>query len=168
MAKDSREKFGIHRIAQQGDDGEEDEEADVEDEENVGYDPEPVAIVRELMEQDGHDASAHCDNEPTIPQGSLNQRMTFPALFMTLALQPPYLRGNEISYNPSESGIIPIIVQLDRRLLLVLERGIRRIRHMSFRTSAWLFQRPWSLSGLGFRKDIVVYVEMLWAGPVVA
>jgi hypothetical protein len=67
MAKDSGEKFGIHRIAQKGDDGEEDEEADVEDEENDGYYLEPVAIVRKLVEEDGHDASAHCDNEPAIP-----------------------------------------------------------------------------------------------------
>jgi hypothetical protein len=88
MAKDRREKVGIHRIAQQGDDGEEDEEADVEDEENDGYDLEPVAIVRELMEHDGHNASAHCDNEPPIPQGSLNQRTTFPRAFYDLALQP--------------------------------------------------------------------------------
>ena len=84
MAKDSREKSGIHRIAQQGEDGEEDEEADVEDEENDGYDLEPVAIVRELMEQGGHDASGHCDNEPAISQESLNQRMTFPHAFYEL------------------------------------------------------------------------------------
>src|SRR2546423_12022503 len=168
MAKDSREKSGIHRIAQQGDDGEEDEEADVEDEENDGYDLEPVAIVRELMEQGGHDASAHCDNEPATPQGSLNQRMTFPRAFHDLALQPLYVRGNEISYNPSESVIIRIIVQLDCRLLLVLKRGLRRIRHMSSRACAWLFQRPRSLPGLCFREDKVVRVEMLRAGPVVA
>ena len=69
MAKDSREKLGIHRVAQKGDNGEEEKEAEVKDEENVGYYSEPVAIVRELMEEDGHDASAHCDNEPAIPQG---------------------------------------------------------------------------------------------------
>lgn len=161
MAKDSREKFGIHRIAQQGDDGEEDEEADVEDEENDGYDLEPVAIVRELMEQDGYDASAHCDDEPAISQGSLNQRTTFPCAFYDLALQPAYIRGSEISYDPSESVIIRVIVQLDCWLLVVLECGIRRIRYMSFRTCAWIFQRPRSLSGLGFREDTVVRVEML-------
>ena len=168
MAKDSKEKSGIHRIAQQGNDGEEDEEADVEDEENDGYDLEPVAIVRELMEQGGHDASAHCDNEPAIPQGSLNQRMTVSDAFYDLALQPLYVRGNEISYNPSESAIIRTILQLDCRLLLVLEHDIRRIRHMSSRACAWLFQRPRSLPGLGFREDKVVRVEMLWAGPVAA
>jgi hypothetical protein len=91
----------------------------------------------------------------------------FPALY-DLALQPAYIRGSEISYDPSESVIIRVIVQLDCRLLVVLERGIRRIRHMSFRTCAWIFQRPRSLSGLGFREDKVVRVEMLWAGPVVA
>src|SRR5271155_2378173 len=87
---------------------------------------------------------------------------------MNLALQPPYVRGNEISYNPSKCAIIRITVQLDCWLLLVLKRGIRRIRHMSFRPCAWLFHRPRSLSGLGFREDKVVLVEMLWAGPVVA
>jgi hypothetical protein len=97
---------------------------------------------------------------------SISER--FPCGFCDLALEPVYIRGSEISYGPSDYMILRIMLQLDCRLLLILERGIRRIRHMSFRPCAWLFQRPRSLSGLGFREDLVVRVEMLWAGPAVA
>ena len=140
MTKDGGEEFGVHHIAQQGNDGEDDEEAEVENEENDGYDLEPVAIVRKLMEDDGHDASAHCDDEPAIPQGGPSvSEWHFSAAFWDLALQPVYIRGSEISYDLSKSAIIRIGVQLDSWLLLVHDRGLRRIRHMSSRACAWLF-----------------------------
>lgn len=55
--------------------GEQDEEADIEDEKNDGYDLEPVAIVRELMEQDGHYASGHCNYKPSVANRPLSQRL---------------------------------------------------------------------------------------------
>jgi hypothetical protein len=64
MAKNRGEGFGTENIAQAGYEREEDEEAEIEDEENDGYDLQPVAIVGELMEQNRQDASAHCDDEP--------------------------------------------------------------------------------------------------------
>jgi hypothetical protein len=74
MAKNSGKDVGIERVAQARYEGQQDEEADIEDEKNDGYDLEPVAIVRELMEQDGHDASAHCNHKPSVANKALNQR----------------------------------------------------------------------------------------------
>jgi hypothetical protein len=76
MAKDSGEDFGIESVAQAGYDGEEDEEADVEDEEDDGYDLEPAAVVRELVEYNGQDASTHGDYEPSVVNRLLGQRLT--------------------------------------------------------------------------------------------
>ena len=76
MAKNSGEDFGIEAIAQTGDDGKEDKNAEVKDEEDDGYDLQPVAVVRELMEQYGHDACAHCNDEPAVADNSLGQQWT--------------------------------------------------------------------------------------------
>jgi hypothetical protein len=65
MAKNGGEDFGMENVAQTGYEREEDEETEVEDEENDGYDLQPVAIVGELMEQIRQDPSAHCDDEPS-------------------------------------------------------------------------------------------------------
>ena len=75
MAKNSGEEVGIETIAQTGDDGKEDEDADVEDEEDDGYDLQPVTVVRELMKQYGHDACAHCDDEPAVADSSPSQQL---------------------------------------------------------------------------------------------
>jgi hypothetical protein len=75
MAKNSGEDVGIERVTQARYEGEQDEEAGIEDEKNDGDDLEPVAIVRELMEQDGHDASGHCNYKPSVANKALNQRV---------------------------------------------------------------------------------------------
>jgi hypothetical protein len=75
MAKNHEEDFGIETIAQTGYDGEENKNADVEDEEDDGYDLEPVTVVRELMEQNRHDACAHRDYEPSVANRSPSQRL---------------------------------------------------------------------------------------------
>jgi hypothetical protein len=74
MAKNSGEDVGIERVAQARYEGEHDEEAGIEDEKNDGDDLEPVAIVRELMEQGGHDASGHYNCKPSVANKALNQR----------------------------------------------------------------------------------------------
>ena len=75
MANNAEEDFGIERVPQARYEGEQDEEADIEDEKNDGYDLEPVAIVRELMEQDGHYASGHVNYKPSVANRPLSQRL---------------------------------------------------------------------------------------------
>ena len=66
MAQHSRKDSGIQYVPQARQKGEEEEEDEVEHEENDGNDAEPVSVVRQLMEQDGYDASAHRDNKPSV------------------------------------------------------------------------------------------------------
>ena len=70
MAKHGRKDLRIESVPQARDKSEEEEEGEVEDEENDGDDLEPVSIVRKLMEQDRYDSSAHCDDEPAVPDRS--------------------------------------------------------------------------------------------------
>jgi hypothetical protein len=69
MAKHSRKDLRIENVPQARYKGEEDEKSEVEDEKNYGDELEPVSIVRQLMEQDRYDSSAHCDDEPAIRIG---------------------------------------------------------------------------------------------------
>lgn len=74
MTKNGEEDFGMEHVPQARYEGEQDEEADIEDEKNDGYDLEPVAIVRELVEQDGHYASGHRNYEPPVANRAVSQR----------------------------------------------------------------------------------------------
>ncbi len=67
MAKHGRKDLRIENIPQARYRSEEEEEGEVKDEENDGDDSEPGCIVRQLMEQDRYDSSAHCDDEPAVP-----------------------------------------------------------------------------------------------------
>ena len=66
MTEYSREDVGMEGVAQDGNEGEEEEEGEVEDEEDVGEDVEPVGVVGELVERDGDDAGGHGDDEPSV------------------------------------------------------------------------------------------------------
>lgn len=56
----------VQDVAQGRDAREQHEKHDVKHEENDGDDLEPVPVVRQLVQQNGNDASAHCDDEPSI------------------------------------------------------------------------------------------------------
>jgi hypothetical protein len=61
MAEYGANDFRIHGITQARDEQEDEEEDNVKDEEDDGYNAEPVAVVRELVQQYGHNARAHRD-----------------------------------------------------------------------------------------------------------
>ena len=58
--------LGIQGVTQEGDDVEADEEDDIQDEEDVRYVVQPRPVVRQIMDQDGHDARSHVDGEPSF------------------------------------------------------------------------------------------------------
>ena len=98
MAKHSRKDVRIENVPQARDKGEEEEKSEVEDEKNDGDDLEPVSIVRELMEQDRYDASAHCDDEPAVPDW-------LSATGLQVIRTEVNVRGSEVPYDSSESMI---------------------------------------------------------------
>ena len=64
MAKHTGEDLGVEGVSEGGDEGKKDEEDEVENEKDYGDYTEPVAVVGELMEEDGEDAGRHGDDEP--------------------------------------------------------------------------------------------------------
>ena len=55
----------VERIAQNRDEGKEEEESNVEDKEDVGENVQPVGMVGELVEDDRDDTGRHGDDEPS-------------------------------------------------------------------------------------------------------
>jgi hypothetical protein len=98
MAKHSRKDLRIENVPQARYKGEEEEKSEVEDEKNDGDDLEPVSIVRELMEQDRYDSSAHCDDEPAVPDW-------LSATGLQVIGTEVNVRGSEVPYDSSESMI---------------------------------------------------------------
>ena len=78
MTENCGEDFGIERVPQASYDAEYDEEANIENEKNDGYDLEPVAIIRELVKQDRQDAGAHRNYKPSVAHIALSR---LPILF---------------------------------------------------------------------------------------
>lgn len=66
----------VKGIPRQRDTGEYRKEENVEAEEDVTYVLQPLRIVRQVMKEDGNDASSHVDCKPTIPQDTVS--FTFP------------------------------------------------------------------------------------------
>lgn len=56
----------VECVSQHGNDEEDGEEEDVEGKEDVGDDVQPVAVPGEVVEEDGDDACAHVDGEPSV------------------------------------------------------------------------------------------------------
>ena len=68
MAENGREYLWVHRVSKEGDEGEGEEKNEVEDEEDDRDYLLPVCAVRlwNLVQHDGYDACAHCDDEPSV------------------------------------------------------------------------------------------------------
>lgn len=66
MSNHGEPNLGVERVSKEGDCEEDGEEEDVEGEEDVGDDVQPVAVPGEVVEEDGDDACAHVDGEPSV------------------------------------------------------------------------------------------------------
>ena len=73
--------MGVENVPEAGYESKEEEKEEIEDEENDRDDSKPMAIVRQLMEQDRHDSSAHVNNEPSAPnRHPFNQELMYSGL----------------------------------------------------------------------------------------
>ena len=65
MTQDRRKQLWVEGVAQDGDECKDEKQDQIEHEENVGDDVEPMRVVGELVQHDGDNAGRHGDDEPS-------------------------------------------------------------------------------------------------------
>lgn len=95
MDEDGFDELRIHGVSQGGDYAEDREKSDIQNKEDDGNPVQPAGVVREGIQQDGHNPCAHVDGEPSgllVWQIWLDTRGD--------------LRGGEAADDPSPTDIV--------------------------------------------------------------
>ena len=165
MPKHGWEDLRVHGIPQTRNEREEEEEHQVQHEEDLGNDLEPVSVVGQLVQQDGDHTRAHNNNKP--PLSHLQHKKKGHGMG---GKRVDHSRGSKIPNNPPEASLLETMFCSNSR-----RRGVCFHDSAAFWTRLPFLGAAASLLGRypgcrlsPGREDRVLGVEMLLAVAAVA